>query len=165
VTRYPAVGQDGSIRGEEPHETRCRTPPGRRSSGDQCAGELTHVHLAPSAAIRPHRWAVRRVADGKSLDHPRAKTPTMPTTRKFSEKRRRIIVAALGCGASRRTAAQLAGVSHRTLGRWIELGARSSPGGRWREFADAVAAAEVHPRLLHPRDPGCQPAVGVSSAT
>ena len=66
----------------------------------------------------------------------------MPTPSKFTEARRRLILAALGCGASRRTASRLAGVDHQTLGRWIERGRDGSPGGRWRDFHDAVLAAE-----------------------
>lgn len=67
----------------------------------------------------------------------------MPTPSKFTEARRRLILAALGVGASRRTAAKLAGVDHQTLGRWIERGRHSSPGGRWRNFCEAVLAAEA----------------------
>lgn len=75
----------------------------------------------------------------------------MPTPSKFTEAGRRLIVAALGCGASRRTASRLAGVDHQTLGRWLARGRASSPGGRWRDFHDAVLAAEAsqpRPALL-----------------
>ena len=75
----------------------------------------------------------------------------MPMPSKFTESRRRVILAALGCGASRRTAAKLASIDHQTLGRWIERGRTSSPGGRWRQFFEDVLAAEAaepRPALL-----------------
>ena len=74
----------------------------------------------------------------------------MPTPSKFTEAGRRLIVAALGCGASRRTASRLAGVDHQTLGRWLARGRASSPGGRWRDFHDAVLAAEAAPSRVRP---------------
>lgn len=77
----------------------------------------------------------------------------MPTPSKFTEARRRVVIAALRCGASRRTAAKLAGVHVATLCRWVERGRDASPTGRWRAFHDAVIAAEgakPSPGLLPP---------------
>ena len=72
----------------------------------------------------------------------------MPTPSKFTEARRRLILAALACGASRRTAAALAGIDHETLARWLRRGERSSPGSRWAEFHRRAIEAEAGmPRL------------------
>jgi hypothetical protein len=71
----------------------------------------------------------------------------MPTPSKFTEARRRVVLGALGCGASRRTAAKLAGIDHQTLGRWLERGQRASPEGRWGRFYWAAVAAEADPKL------------------
>ena len=62
-----------------------------------------------------------------------------------------MILAALACGASRRTASVLAGIDHQTLGRWIERGRTAHPEGRWRQFYDDVLSAETaepRPALL-----------------
>jgi hypothetical protein len=62
-----------------------------------------------------------------------------------------VILAALACGASWRTASVLAGIDHQTLGRWIERGRNAHPEGRWRQFHDDVMAAEsaeLRPALL-----------------
>ena len=67
----------------------------------------------------------------------------MPRPSKFSRKRQELLVAVLSAGASRRTAAEIAGVHPRTLGRWIERGRTGAVGGRWQEFSAAVAAAEA----------------------
>jgi hypothetical protein len=71
----------------------------------------------------------------------------MPAPSKFTRKRTALIVAAVSVGASRRTAATLAGIDHATLHRWLEFGERAAPGGRWRKFFEAVQDAESHPRL------------------
>jgi hypothetical protein len=71
----------------------------------------------------------------------------MPTPSKFTEARRQVVLGALGCGASRRTAARLAGIDHQTLGRWLERGKHASPEGRWGAFYRAAVAAEADPKL------------------
>src|SRR3954452_13159832 len=70
----------------------------------------------------------------------------MPTPTKATEARRRLIVALLGCGASRRQAAAVAGVHHAQIGRWIERGRRTR-GGTFALFAGLVEQAEAHPTL------------------
>ena len=79
----------------------------------------------------------------------------MPMPSKFTRKRRELIVVCLSAGASRRTAAQVAGIDHSTLVKWISAGSRGAPGGMWRGFHDAVVAAEAgshRPRLLPLRE-------------
>lgn len=71
----------------------------------------------------------------------------MPTRSKFTADRRHAILELLRAGASRRTAASVAGVDHSTLLRWIERGKSGAPGGRFREFFEAVEQAEADPRL------------------
>jgi hypothetical protein len=80
------------------------------------------------------------------IDHLTSGDASMPTPTKATEARRRLIVALLGCGASRRQAAAIAGVHHAQIGRWIERG-RRTPGGRLAVFADLVEEAEAHPTL------------------
>jgi hypothetical protein len=76
---------------------------------------------------------------------------TVPMPSKFTAKRRELILVALAAGGSRRTAAQVAGIDHSTLGFWLKRGATASAGSRYREFGDQVLAAEAaphRPRLL-----------------
>src|SRR3954470_11815325 len=68
----------------------------------------------------------------------------MPTSSKATQARRRLIVALLGCGASRRQAAAVVGVHHAQISRWIERG-RRTPEGEFGRFAVAVEQAEAHP--------------------
>jgi hypothetical protein len=65
---------------------------------------------------------------------------------RFREAERRVILAAVGIGASRNTAARLATISPATLHRWLERGARASAGSRFRTFYEAVIQAERTPR-------------------
>jgi hypothetical protein len=79
----------------------------------------------------------------------------MPMPTKFTAKRRELVIVALSAGASRRTAAEVAGVDHSTLVKWIGTGSRGAPGGMWRRLHDAVVAAEEgshRPRLLPLRE-------------
>jgi hypothetical protein len=46
----------------------------------------------------------------KYIDYLTWETWRMPTPSKFTEARRRILIAAIGCGASRRTASRVAGI-------------------------------------------------------
>jgi hypothetical protein len=66
---------------------------------------------------------------------------------KFTSKRRSIVIAVLASGGSRRTAATVAGVSARTLGRWIAYGEHAHPEGRWAKFREQVLEAEANPKL------------------
>jgi transposase-like protein len=66
---------------------------------------------------------------------------------KFTADRRQAIVALLGAGASRRKAAAAVDIDHATLLRWLRRGEKAAPGGRWREFYEAVIDAEAHPSL------------------
>ncbi len=67
----------------------------------------------------------------------------MPTRSKFTAKRRETIIEALRRGNSRRTAAALAGVDHKSITRWLQRGAEAPDGSTWRQFAEAVAHAEA----------------------
>jgi transposase len=80
------------------------------------------------------------------LDHLTSGDASMPTPTKATEARRRLIVALLGCGASRRQAAAVAGIHHTQIARWIQRG-RRTPGGTFALFADLVEQAEAHPAL------------------
>jgi hypothetical protein len=66
---------------------------------------------------------------------------------KFTRRRREVILELLSTGASRRTAAAVAGVDHATLGRWIARGASARAGSTWSEFALDVRQAEAEPKL------------------
>lgn len=66
---------------------------------------------------------------------------------KFTADRRKAILELLSVGASRRTAAAVAGVDHATLSRWLSRGQDAPEGSRWREFYVAVVQAEAHPRI------------------
>jgi hypothetical protein len=70
----------------------------------------------------------------------------VPMASKFTEARRRVIVAAVAIGASRNTAARLAGVHPSQVGRWLERAARASEGSRFRTFYEAIVEAERGPR-------------------
>lgn len=71
----------------------------------------------------------------------------VPTPSKFTAARRHAVLEVLKAGGSRRTAASVAAIEHSTLLRWIERGRRGAPGGRWREFFEAVQEAEADPQL------------------
>ena len=85
----------------------------------------------------------------------------MPMPTKFTAKRREIVLVALAAGASRRTAAEVAGIDHSTLVKWIGLGARSSPESRFARFRAEVLAAEAgsHRSRLLPLPSETPPAV------
>jgi hypothetical protein len=71
----------------------------------------------------------------------------MPTPTKFTTETRQKIIQALQVGASRTTAAHIAGVDEAQVRRWIAKGKDSSEGTRFREFYEAVIAAEASPRM------------------
>ena len=82
----------------------------------------------------------------------------MPMPTKFTAKRRELVLVALSAGASRRTAAEVAGLDHSTLIKWLASG-RAPAGTRFRRFYDEVVAAERgshRPRLL-PLRARCRP--------
>lgn len=70
----------------------------------------------------------------------------MPTPSKFNEETHQRILDALRLGCSRRTAAALAQVDHKTLSRWLARGAEAGPGTRWHQFALEVGEAEAAPK-------------------
>jgi len=70
----------------------------------------------------------------------------MPTPSKFTAARRKVILEAKQVGASGRTAAQVAGISHETLRSWLERG-RKADEGAYAEFAEAYEVAEAEPKL------------------
>jgi hypothetical protein len=72
----------------------------------------------------------------------------MPTPSKFTSRTRTRVLQVLAAGGSRREAARAAGISHGTLGRWLERGKTGHPQGRWAEFRRAVEAAESEQRLV-----------------
>ena len=71
----------------------------------------------------------------------------MPAPSKFNPETRQKIIQALSVGASRRTAAAIAGVDHQTLARWLERGKTSAEGTRWHEFYMEAMEAEASPRM------------------
>jgi hypothetical protein len=70
----------------------------------------------------------------------------MPTKSKFVAETRTKIIQALSVGASRRTAAHIAGVDEATLRRWCERG-KGATEGRYAEFLTEVLKAEASPRM------------------
>lgn len=66
---------------------------------------------------------------------------------KFTAEVRGKIIDALTIGASRRTAAAIAGVDESQIRRWMARGREADPDSSFREFHDAVIAAEAHPRM------------------
>lgn len=71
----------------------------------------------------------------------------MPTPSKFTAERRQRIIQALSIGASRNTAAGIAGVDESAIRRWIAKGKEAEPGSRFREFYEEVIQAEASPRM------------------
>jgi transposase len=69
----------------------------------------------------------------------------MPTPSKFTEEVRRAVIDALAVGASRRTAATIAGVSPSQVTRWLARGEHAREGTRWHEFY--LQATEARPHL------------------
>jgi transposase len=79
----------------------------------------------------------------------------MPARSKFTAARRELIVTAIACGASRRTASKIAGVDHATVQKWLKRGERV-PEGRFGEFRRRVLEGESDPhrrRLLPVPEP------------
>jgi hypothetical protein len=72
----------------------------------------------------------------------------MPVPSKFTRDRQTLIVELLSAGASRREVARRAGISPKTLRRWLERGSKALPGGRWHWFFKAVASAEQGDPIL-----------------
>lgn len=72
----------------------------------------------------------------------------MPTPTKFTADRKKKIIEALTVGASRSTAAAIAGLGDESvLRRWITKGKEAAPGTSFAEFYEAVLEAEAHPRM------------------
>ena len=71
----------------------------------------------------------------------------MPTPSKFTAETRAKITEALSVGASRRTAAAIAGVDESQIRRWMKRGEDGEDGSRFREFYRAVLEAEAAPRM------------------
>lgn len=71
----------------------------------------------------------------------------MPTPTKFTAETRQKILQALQVGASRRTAAAIAGVDHTQVQRWMKKGSDAASGTRFREFYEDVNRAEASPRM------------------
>lgn len=71
----------------------------------------------------------------------------MPTPTKFTAETRERILQALQVGASRRTAAQIAGIDEAQLRRWVTRGKDGAQGTRYHDFYLAVLEAEASPRL------------------
>lgn len=71
----------------------------------------------------------------------------MPTPSKFTAEVQAKVLEAAQVGASQRTQAAYAGISHGTLQRWLEQGKTATEGSRFAEFAKAHAEAEAHPRM------------------
>lgn len=89
--------------------------------------------MPPSTCAEPINW--RRHGQLHRQPHQREREP-----RKLTRARRRVIVACLGAGLAQAQAARAAGVSRRTLGRWLKQG-REGVGLRqtklWREVCEA----------------------------
>jgi hypothetical protein len=71
----------------------------------------------------------------------------MPTPSKFKAEVRQKIIQALSVGASRRTAAAIAGVDQAQIRRWLEKGETAAEGTSYREFYTDVISAEAAPRM------------------
>lgn len=70
----------------------------------------------------------------------------MPQPSKFVAETRRKIIQALQVGASRTTAAHIAGIDEASLRRWIKRG-QDADEGRYREFYEEVLVAEASPKM------------------
>lgn len=70
----------------------------------------------------------------------------MPTPTKFTADNRQKIYQALQVGASRKTAAHIAGVDPSQLHRWFKRGEEAQE-GRYREFYEEVLRSEASPRM------------------
>jgi transposase-like protein len=70
----------------------------------------------------------------------------VPTPSKFTEDRKQRVLEALRIGASHQTAAAIAGIDAATLTRWLQRG-RAARSGAFREFVQAVEAAEAEPKM------------------
>lgn len=75
----------------------------------------------------------------------------MPTPSKFTADRRQVIVEARRLGASLRTCARQAGITHTTLERWLEKGETAPEGSRYREFWTQYEAADADASLHYLR--------------
>jgi hypothetical protein len=71
----------------------------------------------------------------------------VPTPTKFKAEVRQKIIQALSVGASRRTAAAIAGVDHEQIRRWMDKGKNSAEGTAYHEFYIDVISAEASPRM------------------
>lgn len=71
----------------------------------------------------------------------------MPTPSKFNDGTRKAILEALRIGASKRTAAAIAGIDPAQLSRWLKKADSTAEGSRWRQFRDEVIKAEAEPKL------------------
>ena len=71
----------------------------------------------------------------------------MPTPSKFTADRRAKIIEALSVGASRVTAAHIAGVDEAQIRRWVKRGEDSPAGTAFRQFYEDVLQAEAHPKM------------------
>lgn len=71
----------------------------------------------------------------------------MPSRSTFTEERREKILQALRVGASRFTAAAMAGMPESTFRLWMKKGQDAAPGTRFAEFYADVEEAEASPRL------------------
>lgn len=70
----------------------------------------------------------------------------MPTPSKFTPETRTKIIQALQVGASRRTAAAIAGIDEAQVRRWLTRGKESTE-GRFHEFYEECLKAEASPRM------------------
>lgn len=66
---------------------------------------------------------------------------------KFTAQARETILQALRVGASRRTAARVAGINERTLRDWLKRGEAGPEGSSYRKFWEDAQEAEAHPRV------------------
>jgi hypothetical protein len=71
----------------------------------------------------------------------------LPTPSKFRTATRARVIELLSCGASRRTAARVAGIEHSTLVKWITKGRDAPEGTLFHRFYLQVMQAEAQPRL------------------
>jgi hypothetical protein len=81
----------------------------------------------------------------KSLDHLTWGDSRNGDASKFSQKRRELILVALAAGASRRTAAELAGISDRTWADGSSEASQPSRPARRHQFYLEVLEAEANP--------------------
>lgn len=71
----------------------------------------------------------------------------MPAPSKFTVAVKSRILEVLRVGASRQTAAALAGIDVRSLSRWLEKGRSAAEGSAYRQFWLDVKEAEAQPRF------------------